>query len=43
MEKVNLGRTELPIEIILEYLETLKQTYTAEVITLFLDTSAPGD
>jgi hypothetical protein len=31
MEKVKLGRTDLPIEIVLEYLESLKQTYTAEV------------
>lgn len=31
METVNLGRTNLPIEIVLEYLESLKQIYTAEV------------
>jgi thiol-disulfide isomerase/thioredoxin len=36
MEKVNLGRTDLPIEIILEYLESLKQIYTAEVCLLSL-------
>lgn len=31
MEIVPMGRTDLPIEIILEYLEALKSTYTAEV------------
>ncbi len=31
MEVVKLGRTELPLEIILEYLESLKAVYTAEV------------
>ena len=31
MEVVTLGRTELPLELILEYLESLKETYTAEV------------
>ena len=31
MEVVKLGRTELPLEIILEYLESLKAIYTAEV------------
>lgn len=31
MEIVKLGRTELPIEVILEYLESLKAVYTAEV------------
>ena len=31
MEVVKLGRTELPLEIILEYLESLKVVYTAEV------------
>jgi desumoylating isopeptidase 1 len=33
MEKISLGRTELPLEVILEYLESLKETYTAEVST----------
>ncbi|KAF2425759.1 thioredoxin [Tothia fuscella] len=36
MEKVKLGRTDLPIEIVLEYLESLKQIYTAESYDLFL-------
>ena len=31
MEVVKLGQTALPIEIILEYLESLKEIYTAEV------------
>lgn len=31
MEIVKLGRTELPLEVILEYLESLKAVYTAEV------------
>ncbi len=31
MEVILLGRTELPLEVILEYLESLKQIYTAEV------------
>ena len=30
MEIVKLGKTELPIETILEYLESLKAVYTAE-------------
>ncbi|KAL5115519.1 hypothetical protein ACEQ8H_006582 [Pleosporales sp. CAS-2024a] len=36
MEKVNLGRTDLPIEIILEYLESLKEIYTPESYDLFM-------
>ncbi|KIW00011.1 hypothetical protein, variant [Verruconis gallopava] len=36
MERINLGRTDLPMEIILEYLESLKQIYTAEAYDLFL-------
>ena len=31
MEIVKLGRTELPLEVILEYLEGLKAVYTVEV------------
>lgn len=31
MEVINLGSTELPVEIVLEYLESLKEVYTAEV------------
>lgn len=31
MEVFPMGRTDLPIEVILEYLESLKQIYTAEV------------
>ena len=31
MEVVKLGRTELPLEIILEYLESLRAVYTVEV------------
>ncbi|KAJ4290564.1 hypothetical protein N0V90_010781 [Kalmusia sp. IMI 367209] len=36
MEVIPLGRTELPIEVILEYLESLKTVYTAESYDLFL-------
>lgn len=35
MEVVPMGKTELPIEIILEYLESLKQIYTASSYDLF--------
>jgi hypothetical protein len=31
MEVIELGRTALPMEVILEYLESLKEIYTAEV------------
>lgn len=31
MEIIKLGSTQLPVEIILEYLESLKEIYTAEV------------
>ena len=31
MEIVKMGRTELPLEVILEFLESLKQVYTVEV------------
>jgi len=34
-QRIKLGRTELPLEVILEYLDTLKQTYTAESYDLF--------
>lgn len=36
MEVIKLGRTELPIEVILEYLESLKEVYTAESYDLFM-------
>ena len=32
MEILSLGKTDLPLEIILEYLESLKAIYTAEVL-----------
>ncbi|KAL5412000.1 hypothetical protein PMIN03_004473 [Paraphaeosphaeria minitans] len=35
MEVTKLGRTELPIEVILEYLESLKTVYTPESYDLF--------
>ncbi|KAF2216186.1 hypothetical protein CERZMDRAFT_109144 [Cercospora zeae-maydis SCOH1-5] len=35
MEIVPLGKTELPLETILEYLDSLKQVYTAESYDLF--------
>ena len=35
MEKISLGRTELPLETILDYLESLKEIYTAESYDLF--------
>jgi hypothetical protein len=31
MQQLRLGRTELPIELILEYLDSLRSIYTAEV------------
>ncbi len=31
MEIIPLGKTDLPLDVILEYLESLKQIYTAEV------------
>lgn len=31
MEKLHMGRTELPNEVIQEYLESLAQIYTPEV------------
>ena len=31
MEVLRMGRTELPVEVILEYLESLHAIYTAEV------------
>jgi hypothetical protein len=34
MEVVKLGQTALPMEVILEYLESLKTIYTAEVCAL---------
>lgn len=36
METIKLGRTDLPIEVILEYLESLKEVYTAESYDLFM-------
>ncbi|KAF1989945.1 DUF862-domain-containing protein, partial [Aulographum hederae CBS 113979] len=36
MEVVQLGKTELPMETILEFLDALKETYTAESYDLFL-------
>ncbi|TKA29111.1 hypothetical protein B0A50_03621 [Salinomyces thailandicus] len=35
MEKIRLGTTQLPLETILEYLESLKQIYTPESYDLF--------
>lgn len=35
MEKIALGKTELPLETIMDYLESLKQIYTAESYDLF--------
>ncbi|KAI5275677.1 DUF862-domain-containing protein [Aureobasidium subglaciale] len=35
MEKINLGKTEIPLDDILEYLDSLKETYTAESYDLF--------
>ena len=31
LERIHLGQTQLPIEIILEYLDSLKEIYTPEV------------
>jgi thiol-disulfide isomerase/thioredoxin len=36
MEVIPLGQTQLPLEIVLEYLESLKTVYTAESYDLFL-------
>jgi thiol-disulfide isomerase/thioredoxin len=36
MEKIKLGRTDLPMEVILEYLESLKEVYTPESYDLFM-------
>ncbi|KAH7384081.1 PPPDE putative peptidase domain-containing protein [Phaeosphaeria sp. MPI-PUGE-AT-0046c] len=36
MEVIKLGRTDLPIEIVLEYLESLKEVYTPESYDLFM-------
>lgn len=36
MQKIKMGRTELDLGIILEYLESLKETYTAESYDLFM-------
>ncbi|KUL91172.1 hypothetical protein ZTR_00652 [Talaromyces verruculosus] len=36
MEKLHMGRTELPIEVIQEYLESLAQIYTPESYDLFM-------
>ncbi|KAL9076867.1 MAG: hypothetical protein Q9157_003534 [Trypethelium eluteriae] len=35
MEKIHLGTTQLPIEVILEYVEALKETYSPESYDLF--------
>ncbi|KEQ60912.1 DUF862-domain-containing protein [Aureobasidium melanogenum CBS 110374] len=35
MEKIKLGKTEIPLDDILEYLDSLKETYTAESYDLF--------
>lgn len=35
MEVIDMGRTELPLETILDYLESLKEVYTAESYDLF--------
>ncbi|KAF2762742.1 DUF862-domain-containing protein [Pseudovirgaria hyperparasitica] len=36
MEVIDIGHTDLPMELILEYLESLKQIYTAESYDLFM-------
>jgi hypothetical protein len=36
MQKIPLGQTEIPLEDILEYLESLKEIYTAESYDLFM-------
>jgi len=35
MEIIQLGKTDIPLEVILEYMESLKQIYTAESYDLF--------
>jgi len=39
MEIIELGRTDLPIDVILEYLDSLKAIYTPEVHRVFVQTS----
>ncbi|KAL8819449.1 MAG: hypothetical protein Q9191_007734 [Dirinaria sp. TL-2023a] len=36
MEIIPMGKTDLPLEVILEYLESLKEVYTAESYDLFI-------
>ncbi|KAF2736017.1 DUF862-domain-containing protein [Polyplosphaeria fusca] len=36
MEKIQMGQTDLPMEIILEYMESLREVYSAESYDLFL-------
>ena len=36
MEKIHMGQTQLPMEVILEYLDSLKTIYTMETYDLFL-------
>lgn len=43
MEIIKLGQTSLPLEIILEYLESLKTIYTAEVCAMFCNMEECAD
>ncbi|RYP77137.1 hypothetical protein DL771_001427 [Monosporascus sp. 5C6A] len=35
LERIHLGQTQLPIEVVLEYIDSLKQVYTPEAYDLF--------
>ncbi|KAI0120123.1 DUF862-domain-containing protein [Nemania sp. FL0031] len=35
LERIHLGKTELPLEVVLEYLESLRETYTPQAYDLF--------
>ena len=44
METISMGQTQLPIEVILEYLESLKAIYTTEVFVHFFSAAlSPAD
>jgi desumoylating isopeptidase 1 len=34
LQRIHLGKTELPMEVIIEYLDSLKEIYTPEVSTV---------
>ena len=36
MKIIELGKTDLPMDVIMEYLESLKEVYTAQVCSLYI-------